>query len=69
MPLELLRQLAEQQLPLTVTDTGDIDKLRVLRAAGHVAALISPLEQDQPFARVMAITAEGRRALLSDASA
>lgn len=69
MPLELLRQLAGRQLPLTVTDTADIDKLRVLRAAGHVAVLLPGLDQDTPFARVLAITPEGCLALQSDTPA
>lgn len=63
MPIELLRQLSEQSLPVTVEDLADIDKLRVLRAAGLVACTMSAPECAEPFARVMAITKEGRAAL------
>lgn len=41
MPVELLRQLSEQTLPVTITDLADIDKLRVLRAAGQVACTMN----------------------------
>ena len=63
MPLELLQQISKKPLPLTVTDIRDIDKLRVLRAAGHVVVLLSPLTAKKPFARVLAISKEGREAL------
>lgn len=65
MPLELLRHLAQQTLPLTVTSAADIDKLRVLRAAGHVAVLL-PATQAQGetlFARVLTVTPAGYTAL------
>lgn len=63
MPVELLREIAKKPLPLTVEDTATIDKLRVLRAAGHVAVLLPAPSSNQPFARVLAITAEGWAAL------
>lgn len=63
MPLELLHQLSKKSLPLTVTDMEEIDKLRVLRAAGHVAALLPSINAKKPFARVLAISEEGRKSL------
>lgn len=63
MPLELLREIAQKALPLTVDDPAQIDKLRVLRASGHVAVLLPAPFSDNQFARVLAITAEGRAAL------
>jgi hypothetical protein len=66
--LELLHRLAQEQLPVGVTSGEAIDKLRVLRLAGHVEAEIPhPLRTlagyDQPPATVTAITAIGRRML------
>lgn len=63
MPLELLRELAAMQLPVTVTKIEDIDKARVLRASGHIACTLSAPGSPEPFARVLAITREGRAAL------
>lgn len=65
MPLELLRDLARQALPVTVTSPEDIDKLRVLRAAGHIAVLLpqTDAEGENLFARVLAVTAAGHEAL------
>ena len=65
MPLELLQKISRKPLPLTVTDLAEIDKLRVLRAAGHIAVLLPPVNAEKPFARVLAITEEGREALRS----
>lgn len=63
MPMELLRELSLQALPLTVTDLPTIDKVRILCAAGHIAAFLPPLETKEPFARVLAITKTGHAAL------
>lgn len=60
MPIELLRAIADKSLPLTITDPADIDKLRVLRASGHIAVLLPKPGIDQAFARVLHITREGR---------
>jgi len=65
MPMELLQKIARKALPLTVTDIQSIDKLRVLRASGHVAALLPSIHATKPFARVLAITEKGREALRS----
>ena len=69
MPMELLRQLADQALPLALYAPADIDRLRVLRAAGLVQALIPPVEtleggaQLHKAAQVLCITPKGRGAL------
>ena len=69
MPMELLRQLAQQALPFTVYAPAEIDKLRVLRAAELVSAFIPPTEalphgcESHRPAQVLAITAKGRQAL------
>lgn len=62
MPLELLRELAAQTLPRVVADPADMDKLRVLRAAGYVNAELPSLAPGSPpeQARVLSITARGR---------
>lgn len=63
MPLELLHQISKQTLPLTITDMEEIDKLRVLHAAGHVAVRLSSPTSVKQFARVLAITKQGWEAL------
>lgn len=63
MPLELLHTISRRALPLTITDIENIDKLRVLRASGHVAVLLSSVNLKRQFARVLAITEKGRKAL------
>ncbi|MDM0112875.1 hypothetical protein QTI66_12005 [Variovorax sp. J22R133] len=69
MPLEFLRQIAQEKLPLAVYAPADIDRLRVLRAADLVTALIPPAEplegggQSHKAAQVLAITPRGRDAL------
>ncbi|MDF1485318.1 hypothetical protein PY257_09030 [Ramlibacter sp. H39-3-26] len=69
MSLELLREIAAKPLPLTVTDVRDIDRLRVLRAADLVAALLSaPGVEIGAFARVLAITPQGHEALSQSVS-
>jgi hypothetical protein len=64
MPIELLKAIAKLPLPLTITDPNDIDKLRVLKAAGYVTVLLPSPDGDQKFATVLYITAEGRAAVL-----
>lgn len=63
MPIALLRELAIQDLPATLTTEDDIDKVRVLRAAGLVVGMISAPANLKPFARVLAITSVGWQAL------
>ncbi len=59
MSFDYLRELADRPLPQTVTDEDEIDKLRILKAAGCVEARISSNEP----AVVMAITDKGRISL------
>ncbi len=70
MPLEFLHEIATKELPLTVTDLAEIDKLRVLRASGHVAALLPApgASEANQFARVLAVTAKGHEALAAGKS-
>lgn len=63
MTLKLLHEISKRTLPLTVTDLEEIDKLTVLRAAGHLAVLLPSCNAKTPFARVLAITRKGRDAL------
>jgi hypothetical protein len=61
--MELLQEIAHRRLPMTVTDIENIDKLRVLRAAGHVAVFLTTVRERKQVARVLAITEKGREAL------
>lgn len=63
MPMELLKELADMPLPATFTTTAEVDKLRVLRAAGLIAAMLPSPGTRGGFARVLTITAEGKAAL------
>lgn len=69
MPMELLKELAERPLPATFTNLAEIDKLRVLRAAGLVAAMLPAPGAPEGFARVLAVTPKGRVALADTESA
>lgn len=62
MPMELLREIADGELPLSVTDEGVIDKLRVLVAAGMVTASM-PEPGTAGEAVVIGITGLGRATL------
>lgn len=69
MTLQLLHDIAQQRLPMDIMDMAEIDKLRLLRAAGLVSMLITnkPVDADPPqwacVGRVLAITPEGVQAL------
>ncbi len=69
MSMEMLRQLAQRPLPATVDTVAGVDQIRVLRAAGFVAALVMKAPDPQGdathVARVLAVTPAGRRALAS----
>jgi hypothetical protein len=75
MPMELLRRLADMELPLALYAPADIDRLRVLRAAQLVEALIPPVEtleggaQVHKSAQVLCITSKGRQALARETEA
>jgi hypothetical protein len=68
MPFEYLREIAQTQLPLTVDQEANIDKLRVLHAAGLVSVMLpSPTTAGpEQFARVLAITPKGRQMLAQE---
>jgi len=67
--MELLRMIARQPLPYTIYAPADIDKLRVLRAAGLVSAFVPPTGElpggggSHRPAQVLAITRQGHQAL------
>lgn len=62
MPMEFLRKLAHgDRFPVEVADEADIDKLRILRAAGMVEAHL-PEGPHQP-AQIVTITGLGRATL------
>ena len=63
MCMELLHQMSQRALPATVTEVETIDKLRVLRASGHLAVLLPSVYAKHQSARVLAITEKGREAL------
>lgn len=62
MPMEFLREVAASSLPLSVTTESDIDKLRVLAAAGMVTAEI-PEPGAIGTAKVLSVTGLGRATL------
>jgi hypothetical protein len=63
--MDLLRQIASSRLPMSFHRTEDIDKVRVLRAAGLVIALIPApsdpvgLAGEPTAAQVLAVTQKG----------
>ncbi len=62
MPLELLREIVTGALPLEVASEVDIDKVRVLAAAGMILAQLP--EVDRPgTALVLEVTGFGRATL------
>ncbi len=66
MPMELLRELATGTLPRVLSDPANIDKLRVLRAAGLVSADMPEMTGSGEVVRqatCLSITDKGRQAL------
>ena len=65
MPMKLLAAIAQAPLPQAFDDLDDVEKIRVLKAHGHVAANIAPWRFGFPRqpATVHAVTDQGRRAL------
>lgn len=59
MPMEYLRQLERDALPLIESDVGNIDKLRVLRAAGMVEVQLPPVDSPHQKAQVLFVTGLG----------
>ncbi|RZL58981.1 MAG: hypothetical protein EOP75_01825 [Variovorax sp.] len=69
MALDLLKQIASSPLPMYFRSSEDIDKVRLLRAAGLVIAFV-PTDADPLIARpaeraaeVFAVTQKGRETL------
>jgi hypothetical protein len=59
MPMEYLRGLERDALPLIESDVVNIDKLRVLRAAGMVEVRLPPVDSPQQKAQVLYVTGLG----------
>lgn len=66
MSLELLRDLCSSPLPRTITSESTIDQLRILRAAGYIAAFLPAPGSSRKEGRVLAITRSGRIAVAVD---
>jgi hypothetical protein len=63
MPLEMLRELATQVLPVRITDPEQLEKLRRLREGGDIIVLLPIGYEVEPHATVLLITAHGWRRL------
>lgn len=63
MPMEYLQGLAQDELPLIESDVVNIDKLRVLHAAGMVEVKLPPVNSHLQKAQVLYITGLGRATL------
>ena len=69
MVAQLLQKLANAKLPLVVVDRAEIEKLRLIEAAGHIRAFIPCVHVDcddcarQDPATVFEITPRGQRVL------
>ncbi|WP_440112566.1 hypothetical protein [Acidovorax sp. BL-A-41-H1] len=59
MPMEYLRSLERDALPFLECDEDNIDKLRVLSAAGMVEVQFAPMNSPDQTARVLCITGLG----------
>lgn len=59
MPMEYLRALERDALPFIESDVMNIDKLRVLRAAGMVEVQLPAVDSPQQKAQVLYITGLG----------
>ncbi|CAN7743549.1 MULTISPECIES: hypothetical protein [unclassified Variovorax] len=69
MCMEIWLRIANAQLPFTTASPSQIDKVRLLEAAGYVKAFIPPVHIDpddctrQDPTKVFEVTARGRQAL------
>jgi hypothetical protein len=63
MAMDMLRELASARLPATFRTATEIDKIKLLRAAGLVIALTSASSGTSDAAQVLAITEKGREEL------
>ena len=59
MPMEYLRELERDALPLVESDVVNIDKLRVLHAAGMVEVQLPPVDSPYQKAQVLYVTGLG----------
>jgi hypothetical protein len=71
MAMDMVRQLSNSSLPATFRTAAEIDKIKLLRAAGLVIAL-TPAPSNEPtlsgttgVAQVLAITEKGHEELAS----
>lgn len=70
MTMDLLKQIATSRLPISFYRAEDIDKIRILRAAGLVVALVPApsdclaLSGGTGVAQVLAVTQKGREELM-----
>lgn len=67
MLMEYLRGLNHDELPYPETDTANIDKLRILHAAGMVEVELPGIDARLPVAQVIAVTGLGCATLLVNA--
>ena len=67
MPMDLLEELADAQLPVRVSDPLAIDKLRILQAAGYLLSDVPERwhssDGERPAVAVLGITPLGQKAL------
>ncbi|MBS0343845.1 MAG: hypothetical protein JSS56_25355 [Proteobacteria bacterium] len=59
MAIDMLRQLARLPLPATFHTAAEVDKIKVLRAAGLVIALTPDPSSPGATAKVLAVTEKG----------
>lgn len=59
MPMEYLRELERDALPLIESDVVNIDKLRILRAAGMVEVQLPAVDSPFQKAQVLYVTGLG----------
>lgn len=59
MPVEFLRKIADADLPIRVIDPSEVDKTRVLCAAGMITAVLPEPGSSEP-AEILSLTGLGR---------
>ena len=69
MPVDLLQQISRGPLPRTLENMGDIDRLRVLVAAGMVEAILPDVHSPVQRAEILRISRLGEEALRRPAPA
>ena len=63
MPMNLLNQIANHQMPYVTKDDCEIERLRILSKAGHVLCELPSERLQKHHAVVHQVTALGRRVL------